>query len=277
MISTLVKSIYRKPGVLLPILLLLLVFLSAIFAGLLSGQDPLEQNIGERLEPPSKGHIFGTDGFGRDVFCRVLYGSRVSLSIGLLSLIVASAAGVAVGLVSAYVGGKLDLVLQRVIDIMLGFPFLVLAIMIVIIFDPSPSSVAVSIALALMPKIARLSRSAALLIIQEEYILAARMSGAKTGPVIIRHVLPNSLPAILAQITGYLGLAVGAEATLSFLGLGVPPPYPSWGGLLLEGTRQYLEAAPWVTLFPGIVLGVTVMSFAILGDALQHLIDVRKR
>ena len=267
---------FRKPAALMASIFLVTVAISAASAGLLSRHDPLKQNVAERLQPPGAQNIFGTDGFGRDVFSRVLHGSRTSLYVGLLAVTLSSTVGITFGVTSAYIGGRFDLFLQRITDIFLGFPFLVLALITVIIFDPSATSVALAISIALAPKVARVSRACALTVKTEEYVLAARLSGARGSAIIFRHLLPNSFPTILAQITGYFGAAVAAEATLSFLGLGVPPPYPSWGGMLLEGTRQYFEAAPWVTLIPGMVLSITVISFALLGDALRDSLDVKK-
>ena len=165
------------------------------------------------------------------------------------------------------------MLIQRVVDLFLGFPFLILAIVTVILFTPSAVSVAAAISIALAPQLARVSRGASLPILSEDYISAARLSGVPGYAIMVHHILPNSLPTVLAQATGFFGTAVAAEATLSFLGIGVPPPYPSWGGMLLEGTRQYFEAAPWVTLFPGVVLSLTVVSFSLLGDALGEAVD----
>jgi peptide/nickel transport system permease protein len=266
-----------KRSVVLAGMALCLVAAVAVFAPVISTEDPLAQKVEERLQSPNADHLFGTDGFGRDVFSRVVYGSRASLYVGFLSIILATAAGLVVGLASAYRGGWTDLLVQRGVDVLLGFPFLVLALIIVVALVPSPTSAALAIALALAPQIARVARASALSVLGEGYIEAAWMSGSKPLRILWRHMLPNSLPPIIAQVTGYFGVAVVAEATLSFLGLGVPPPLPSWGRMLAEGTRQYFEAAPWVTIFPGIVLSLTVVSFAMLGDGLRDLLDPKRK
>ena len=262
-----------SPATVVPAALLALVLASALFAEVVSTHDPLAQNVAERLGPPSASHFFGTDGFGRDVFSRVVHGARSSLYVGFVAVALGAVVGVGIGVGSAYAGGSLDLVLQRLIDVLLGFPFLVLAIIVVVGLKGSPSSVAVAIALGLAPQISRVARASALAVKQETYILAARLDGLRSLGIIWKHLLPNSISAILSQVTGYLGTAVAAEATLGFLGLGVPPPYPSWGGMLQEGARQYLEAAPWVVIFPGLALSLTVVSFALLGDMVRDMLD----
>ena len=247
----------------------------ALLADVVATHDPLVQNIAQRLRPPGPDHYFGTDGFGRDIFSRVVHGSRVSLYVGLLAVSMAAVAGICIGTVSAYLGGTFDLVVQRVIDIVLGFPLLVLALIMVVALGPSPTSVAVAVALAQAPQVARLARASALSIKGELYVEAARVIGGDSYRIIRRHLLPNSFPPVLAQVTGYFGTAVVAEAALSFLGLGVPPPFPSWGRMLQEGARQYFEAAPWATVFPGLALSITVLSSALLGDAVRDLLDPR--
>ncbi|MBI2856254.1 MAG: ABC transporter permease [Chloroflexi bacterium] len=254
---------------------LLLIGAVALLADVFATHDPLAQDVAQRLRPPGSDHYFGTDGFGRDILSRVVHGSRVSLSVGLLAVGMAAVAGVGVGTLSGYRGRAFDLLLQRVIDVLLGFPFLVLALVMVVALGTSPTSVAIAIALALAPQIARLSRASALSIKEEPYVEAARVIGAGAYRVIRRHLLPNSFPPVLAQVTGYFGAAVVAETALSFLGLGVSPPYPSWGRMLQEGARQYFEAAPWTTVFPGLALSLTVLSAALLGDAVRDLMDPR--
>ena len=247
----------------------------ALLADVIATHDPVAQDVARRLRPPGLDAYFGTDGFGRDVFSRVVHGSRASLYVGLLSVGIASVAGIGLGTLSAYWSGPFDLVVQRAVDTLLGFPLLVLAIVMVVALGPSANSVVVAVALALSPQIARLSRASALYVKEELYMDAARVIGAPPHRVVLRHLLPNSFPPVLAQVTGYFGAAVVAETALSFLGLGVPPPFPSWGRMLQEGSRQYFEAAPWATIFPGLLLSLTVLSSALLGDALRDWLDPR--
>ena len=255
---------------------LLLITIAAILADVVATHDPLAQDVAQRLRPPGPEHYFGTDGFGRDVFSRVVHAARVSLLVGFLAVGMASLTGICIGLFSAYWGGKLDLLIQRVVDILLGFPFLVLALIMVVALGPASTSIAVAIAVALAPQIARLSRASALSIKSEAYVEAATAIGATPWRIMWTHLLPNSFPPVLAQVTGYFGTAVVAEAALSFLGLGVPPPFPSWGRMLQEGAYQYFEAAPWATVFPGLMLSITVLSSALLGDVLRDLMHPRR-
>ena len=266
-----------RPVAILGMVAILLIVIVALAADVVATHDPLAQDLALRLEPPGLDSYFGTDGFGRDIFSRVVHGARVSLYVGLLAVSMASVVGVSVGTVSAYWGGKTDLLVQRVIDVLLGFPFLVLALIMVVALGTSPTSVAFAIALALAPQVARLSRASALSIREESYVEAARAIGAGSHRIIWRHLLPNSFPPVLAQVTGYFGAAVVAETALSFLGLGVPPPFPSWGRMLQEGVRQYFEAAPWATIFPGLALSLTVLSAALIGDGIRDLLDPRHR
>ncbi len=255
-------------GVVLAGVVLLVVAGGALFADLIAPFDPLEQAVDRRLLPPGRKHLFGTDGFGRDVLSRTLYGARVSIAVALASVLVAGGAGVALGLTSAYAGGRYDLMVQRGIDVLHGFPFLVMALIVVVALSPSPAATAAAIALSLLPLVARVARGAALSVVEEEYLLAVRATGAGAARTVFRHVLPAAGPPIAAYLAACLGTAVGAEATLSYLGLGVPPPYASWGRMLREGSRAYFDAAPWVTLLPGLVLCATVVSLIVVGDRL---------
>ena len=254
---------------------LILMVLVALLADVIAAHNPLSQTA-RILEPPSASHYFGTDDLGRDVFSRVIHGARATLFVGFLALGMAAASGVAIGTLSAYRGGMFDLLFQRLVDVFLGFPFLVAALIVVVALGPSSTSAAFAIALALAPQIARLSRAAVLSTKEEGYVEAARASGAGPARIIWRHLLPNSFPPILAQITGYLGTAVVAETALSFLRLGVPPPDPSWGRMLQEGVQQYFEVAPWATIFPGLALAITVLSAALLGDQLRELLGAKE-
>ncbi len=246
----------------------------AVFADFLSLHDPIVQDVPNRLKPPGGEFFLGTDNFGRDIFSRIIYGSRSSLYISLTSVLAGAVIGTLIGMVSAYRGGWLDLILQRIVDTLLGFPSLVLAVIMVVALGASTNTVIVAIAAALIPQATRLSRACTLSVREEGFVLAAQAIGAPTQHVMLKHVLPHIIAPVLAYATGYVGVALLAESALSFLGLGVPPPYPSWGGMLQE-SRLYLERAPWLTIFPGLALGITVLSFTLLGDALQDILDPR--
>ena len=259
------------------VVFLAIVALSAVGADVIAPFDPLEQEVGRRLAPPSREHFFGTDGFGRDVFSRTLHGARVSLGVAIAAVVLAGVAGTGIGLTSAYAGGPFDLIVQRGVDVFLGFPFLVMALIVVVALSPTPLAVALAIALSLFPLITRVARAAALSVANEEYLTVVRSTGAGPSCIILRHLLPASAPPIIAYLATGLGTAVGAEATMSFLGLGVPPPYPSWGRMLQEGSRAYFDAAPWVTLLPGLVLCLTVVSLVATGGGTAAWLDGRRR
>ena len=269
------KPSRSNPAGLIAAAVLFLLVLAAVFPGLVGARDPLAQSAADRLQPPGRGHIMGTDGFGRDVASRVVHGARVSLGIGFLGFGVASALGILAGTFSAYRGGAFDLVFQRLIDMFLGFPFLVLALVMVVGLGPSAVSIGAAIAVALAPQVSRVARAATLQVRVEPYVEAARLCGAGTRRIVFRHLLPNTLPPIIGQISSYLGTAVAAEATLSFLGLGISPPFASWGLMLQEGARQYLERAPWIALFPGLALSITVLCASVIGDSLRDSLDIR--
>ena len=266
-----------RPVALVSLLTLATIAAMALLADLVATHDPLAQDVARRLTPPGPDALFGTDGFGRDIFSRVVHGARASLYVGLLSVGIASVAGIGLGTLSAYWGGPFDLVVQRIVDTLLGFPLLVLALIMVVALGPSANSVVIALAVAMTPQVTRLSRAGALQVKEELYMDAAMVIGAPHHRVLLRYLLPNSFPPVLAQVTGYFGAAVVAETALSFLGLGVPPPDPSWGRMLEEGSRQYFEAAPWATIFPGLLLTLIVLSSALLGDALRDWLDPRSR
>jgi peptide/nickel transport system permease protein len=250
----------------------------AVFAPLVAPYDPLVQNLARHQLPPSLSNPMGTDSFGRDVWSRIVYGSRVSLYVGFFSVIPAMAIGSVLGVGSAYLGGAVDLTLQRIVDTFLGFPPLVLSMVIVIGLGASLEHLTIAIGLLLIPGAVRLSRSAALSVIQEPYVEAARGVGANWRRVIWVHVLPNSLAPVFVAAAAALATAILAEAALSFLGLGIPPPQPSWGSMLADSVQQgRLRAAPWLGIFPGIALTLAVFSFALLGDALRDILDPRLR
>lgn len=262
----------ERPVAMVAAVVLLAIVLAAAFAGVISPEDPLTQDTPRRLQAPGDGYLLGSDNFGRDVFSRTLHGGRTALYIALASVALGTAIGAVIGLASAYRGGLIDLLVQRVVDAFFGFPLLVLAVVVVATFGPSPNTVIAAIAVALAPQVARLSRSSALSVRTSGHIVAAHSIGAGSTRILFRHFLPHSLGPVLAYATGFVGTALVAEAALSFLGLGVPPPNPSWGGMLADG-RSFLEVAPWLTLVPAVALSVTALCFVVLGDFLRDVLD----
>jgi peptide/nickel transport system permease protein len=255
--------------------ILIVLCLTAIFADFIAPYDPILQDVPYRLRAPDESFWFGTDIYGRDVFSRIVYGARVSLYVGILSVLIGTAVGLVLGAASGYLGGRFDILVQRIMDALMGFPPIVLALILVVALGPSLNSVTVAIAITYLPRVARLARSSALSIKEEAYVDAARTIGCTTPRIMLLHVIPNSLTPVFVLATGQLGNSIVAEATLSFLGLGVPPPHPSWGGMLQFGAKGYLESAPWLTIFPGLALSSVVFAFALFGDALRDVLDPR--
>ena len=249
----------------------------SVLAPLIAPYDPVFQDIPNRLLAPSGQFWLGTDIFGQDVLSRVLYGGRISLYVGFASVGLATVVGMPVGIASGYLGGAVDLVLQRAVDMLLGFPGLVLAMVMVVAMGASLNNVILAIAVVFAPRVVRLARSSALSIKEEPYVLAAQSIGASHIRIMLRHILPNALAPVFVLATGYLGTAIVVEASLSYLGLGVPPPDPSWGNMIYAGSRGNLEAAPWMSVFPGLALALVVFSFSFLGDALRDAFDPRLR
>jgi peptide/nickel transport system permease protein len=248
--------------------LLLAVIVFVFFVEVLLPIDPLGQDSSRRLLPPGTEHLFGTDGFGRDQLARVLDGAKNSIITALIALAIAAPIGIAAGAISAYLPGIVDALVQRAVDLVLGIPFLLLCIVFVIALEPSVTSVGLALAVALAPQIARVSRAAILPITQEPFVIAARLSGARTKSILLRHLLPNAIDPIIAHVTGLFGTSIAAEASLSFLGLGIPAPYPSLGRMLKEGAGLMLEAAPWLVIFPGLAIALLVFTAAFVGDTL---------
>ena len=251
--------------------------LAAIFAEQLAPFDPLAHDEANTLLAPSAEHFFGTDRFGRDVFSRVLYGARISLMVGLVSVLAGTVIGTTIGVISAYASGIADLVIQRFIDALMAFPHLLMALLLVVVLEPSPVSVIIGITVAFVPQVARIARAQALSVKAETYVMAAKSLGGSPTRIVVRHVLPNSITPVIIHATGFMEGAVLTEAALSFLGLGVPPPDPSWGRMLKEGSEGFLEAAPWLTIFPGLALTALVFCVALIGDGLRDFLDPRQR
>jgi peptide/nickel transport system permease protein len=258
------------------IAMLTLFALSALFAPLLAPHDPLSQNLDEDLVSYSVEHPLGTDKLGRDILSRTIYGARISLIVGCATVALSVAIGFALGSLSGYFGGWVDQSLMRLVDILMAFPGILLAIGFTAVLGPGLDHVVLALCLIGWTSYARLVRGEILTLREQEFIHAARALGCRPGRIIVRHLLPNLLPPLLIQATFGLAAAIVAEGSLSFLGLGVEPPTPSWGSMLNDG-RQFLLVAPHLTSYPGLALMLTVLALNLVGDALQDRLDSRNR
>ncbi len=244
----------------------------ALLAPAISPHDPLKQDVYNMLARPGRGHLLGTDDLGRDVLSRILYGARVSLIVGLSSVLVGTVVGAFVGLVAGYFGGSLELGVMRVVDILMSFPVLVMGLMFMAILGPGMDKLILAIGLVLSPQIARLTHGAMVALRDMEYLTAARAVGSGPWRILRRHVLPNMLGEILVMATLWTATAIRVEANLSFIGLGVSPPTPTWGNMIREGVR-WLVVTPWLALFPGLAILLAVLAFNMVGDGLRDAID----
>lgn len=252
------------------------VVLVAILAPLLPLPDPLHVDMGHRLQPPCRNHWFGTDQLGRDLFSRVLWASRVSVLVGVVSVGIASVLGTAIGVASGYYGRGVDLVLMRAVDLLLCFPLILTAILLIAFFGSTLENVLLSVGIAFSPRFARVARGSVLSVRQREFVEGARAVGCRDLTICVRHVLPNILSSLIVLATLYVPSAILIEANLSYLGLGVRPPHPTWGSIINDG-RKLLREAPWISLFPGLILTVTVLAFNVIGDTLRDRFDPRLR
>jgi len=257
-------------------LILLLVVLAA-FAPLIATHDPFALNARERRKAPSAEHFFGTDELGRDIFSRVVYGARISLQVGFISVGLGVTIGSLIGLVGAYFGGAVDFWLQRLVDALFAFPTIILALTIVAVLGASTTNVIVAVGIVSIPRIARVVRSSALSVMAQPYIEAARATGSNHQRIVLQHILPNVVAPIIIVATAGFGGAILAEASLSFLGVGTPPPNPSWGVMLSGAAQQFIRVAPWMAIFPGIAISLAVFGFNMFGDALRDAFDPRLR
>lgn len=256
-------------------MLALLIFL-AIFAPLLTSYDPTQINLAEAFQPPSWQHWFGTDNLGRDVFTRIMYGGRYTLLIGIIAVAIATVIGVPFGLVSGYFGGSSDMVIQRVADIMLSFNPFLLALILVAVLGAGVQSVTIAAGIGVVPQFIRIARAQALSIRETDYVEAAVNFGEKSGAILRRHVLPNTLTPIIVYATLNIGTTILIAAGLGFLGLGVQPPTAEWGTMLGEA-RAYIFHAPYQMTFPGLAIFLAVFSFNLLGDGLRDALDPNLR
>ncbi|MBI3959854.1 MAG: ABC transporter permease [Chloroflexi bacterium] len=271
-----IKSVLRNRLAALGVLIVGMLFVSALLAPWLAPYDPEVQFSDDARQPPSLQYLFGTDTIGRDNFSRILYGTRVSLLVGVASMVLATTLGVTIGLVAGYYGGWLDALLMRTMDALLAFPAVLLAIFIIAVLGPSLLNAILAVGIVYMPSFARLIRASALSIREKEYLESARAVGLRDIQIMRRVILLNSLSPIVVQFSLGVGYAILVEAGLSFLGLGVQPPTPAWGSMLGYG-RNYMSIAPWLTAFPGLAIFVTVLGFNFVGDGLREALDPRMR
>jgi peptide/nickel transport system permease protein len=253
------------------------MLLAAFFADLIAPYDAYELNQRLQFRGPTLTHWLGTDEFGRDVLTRIIYGARIALFIGFASSLLGATAGAILGVISAYLGGKTDLWLQRVMDVILAFPLLILALAIVTVLGRSIPNLILAIAIPVIPRTARIVRSSALAAKEHAYVEAARAVGGSHVRVMFHHLVPNIMAPYLIVLTAQLGSAILTEASLSFLGLGTAEPTPSWGLMLSGGAPMYAEKAPWLAIFPGIAISLAVFGFNLFGDSLRDALDPKLR
>jgi peptide/nickel transport system permease protein len=258
-------------------LIMAVIVLTAFLAGSLATHDPIDADATRTLARPNAEHWLGTDNLGRDIYSRIVHGTRVSLIVGVASTLLGSVLGGVIGLLSGYAGGRVDLVTQRVLDILQGLPLLVLALVMSAALGPSLTNVAIAISVPIIPRAARVIRSSVLAIREMQYVEAARAAGLRHVRIAFRHILPNTMGPFIVLCTAQLGSAILVEAALSFLGLGVPEPYPSWGRMLSLSAAEFAQRAPHLVLFPGFAISLAVFGTNLLGDALRDTLDPRLR
>src|SRR5215831_14997227 len=257
------------------LVIMILFVLTALFADLITRYDPLTVDSARALAHPSAQHWMGTDSFGRDVWSRIIHGARISLAVGIGSTALGAFFGVIIGLTSGYLSGWVDLVFQRVTDILQSLPLLVLALVMTAALGPSLPNVIIAIAIPLIPIVARVIRANTLALREQPFVEAAKSIGMSEMRIALRHVLPNTLAPLIVLATAQLGSTILTEASLSFLGLGIPEPYPSWGRMLSESAAEYVRTAPWLVIFPGIAISLAVFGTNLFGDALRDVLDPR--
>jgi peptide/nickel transport system permease protein len=270
----------RRPLGAFGLALMLVMIAAAALANVIAPYDPTALSFKDLLAPPSSAHLFGTDNFGRDVFSRVLYGARTALLVGFSASLIGCTLGLVLGVIGAYVGGKTDQLIQRLMDVLLSFPLIVIAIAVVAALGTGEDKVAnviAAITVPIIPRVSRVVRSSALAVVAMPYIEATRSVGAKPVRIMFLHVAPNVFAPYLIMMTAFLGQAILLEASLSFLGLGVFEPTPSWGLMLRGAGMQFLERAPWLAIAPGIAISMAVFGFNLFGDSLRDALDPRLR
>lgn len=276
-LSAVLQFVRRRPLGAAGGAIIVLMILCAALASAIAPYDPLETDFLAQLSPPSVEHWLGTDAFGRDLLSRLIYGSRTALLVGFAAAFLGATLGALIGVSSAYFGGRIDLLIQRLVDIFLAFPIIVLALAVISILGTGLGNVIMAITVPMVPNCARVVRSSALAVREMPYVDAARAAGFGHGRIILRHMLPNVMAPYLIMLTAYVGQAILLEASLSFLGLGVAEPTPAWGLMLRGAAVEFAESAPWMAIFPGLAISLGVFAFNLFGDSLRDALDPRLR
>ncbi len=269
--------IRRRPLGTIGAAIILVMIFAAAFADVVAPYGPHEGQFTGLPLAPSLEHLLGTDPFGRDVFSRLLYGARTALLVGFVSSLVGSTLGLALGVIGAYFGGKTDEIVQRLMDVLISFPLIILAVAVVAALGPGTGNVIVAVTVPVIPRVARVVRASGLAVVQMPYIEAARSVGVKAPRIMFRHMVPNVFAPFLILLTAFLGQAILLEASLSFLGLGVVEPEPSWGLMLRGQGMAFLDQAPWLAIAPGLAISLAVFGFNLFGDSLRDALDPRLR
>jgi peptide/nickel transport system permease protein len=276
-VGTVLAFCRREPVGTLGMVIVLIIAATGLGAEWIAPYSPTSNDFAAMTEAPSWTHLLGTDQLGRDIFSRIVFGARTALIVGFSSAIVGGFTGLVLGVASAYFAGYIDLIMQRVMDIMMAFPLIIMALAIVAIFGTGVHNVIVAVTIPLIPRCARVIRASALAIREMPYVDAARACGFGHMRIILRHMVPNVMAPFLIMVTAFVGQAILAEASLSYLGLGVQEPVPAWGLMLQGGAEEYATTAPWIAVFPGLAIMLTVFGFSLFGDALRDALDPKLR
>lgn len=267
----------RQPLGTFGLVIVIIMAFAGLFANVIAPYDPIANDFEAMTQAPTWAHWLGTDQFGRDMLSRIIYGARTALVVGMSSAFVGGAVGLVLGVGSAYFGGRLDMLFQRIADVMMAFPLIIMALAVVSIFGTGVQNVIIAITIPLIPRCARVVRSSALTIREIPYIDAARACGYSHMRIILRHMVPNVMAPFLIIVTAFVGQAILAAASLSYLGLGVQEPVPSWGLMLQGGAEEYATTAPWIAVFPGLAIMLAVLGINLFGDALRDALDPKLR
>jgi len=267
----------RQPLGTMGLVIVLVMFTAGALAGWIAPFDPEENDFSAMMEAPSWLHLLGTDQLGRDIFSRLIFGARTALIVGFSAAFVGGTIGLVLGVTSAYFGGWFDLVFQRVLDVLMAFPLIILALAVVAVFGAGVFNVILAITIPLIPRCGRVVRASALAVREVPYVDAARALGFGHARIVLRHMVPNVVAPFLILLSAFVGQAILAEASLSYLGLGVQEPVPAWGLMLQGGAEEYATTAPWIAVFPGLAIMLTVLGISLFGDALRDAIDPKLR